>query len=375
MAVEHAFWLRHDADCDLLIDHDGFLIMLNAPPTLNKPLERSTQNKLILGYDIVMLLLIVLNLLSLGINALLMGNVGASLAHWVGQDQWLTHFQQYWSPVIRVVDDWFTVFLVVELVIRWLLAIVVQRYHRWFFFPFVHWYEVLGCIPAFRALRLLRAVAIGYRLYRMGYHVLPPAWIKQGQFYYQLILEEISDRIVINVLDGVERELRHSQTHHHLMHDLLNRHRDQIAAAVGEVLQASLAPVLASRTEQIQHEVGEAVHRALADVPELHRLLRLMPVVGAQLEQQLQLIGKRIGDNLTAELIKPFTAAPPIGQTVNPTLATIADHISDVEIELPALEALVESLVFEGLSTLKQQVAVQQWKQQLEAHDAKQNNA
>lgn len=347
--------------------------MFTSPPIITKPLERSTQNKLILGYDIVMLLLIILNLLSLGINALLMGNVGETLAHWVGQDQWLTHFRQHWHPTINVVDDWFTIFLVVELVMRWLLAIVVQRYHRWFFFPFVHWYEVLGCIPAFRALRLLRAVAIGYRLYRMGYHVLPPSWIEQGKFYYQLILEEISDRIVINVIDGVERELRQSNTHHHLIHDLIDRHRAQIADAVGEMLQTSLAPVLAARTDQIRYEVGEAVHRALADVPELHRILRLMPVVGSQLEQQLQLIGRRIGDNLTAELIKPFTAKPHAGETVNPMLGTIADHIGDVEVDLPALEALVESLVFEGLEVLRKQVAVQQWKQQLEAYDAQQN--
>lgn len=346
--------------------------MLTSPPTLNKPLERSTQNKLILGYDIVMLILIVLNLLSLGINALLMGNVGETLAHWIGQDQWLMHFRQDWHPIITRVDDWFTIFLVAELVIRWLLAVVVQRYHRWFFFPFIHWYEVLGCIPAFRALRLLRAVAIGYRLYRMGYHILPPSWIEQGKFYYQLILEEISDRIVINVIDGVEQELRQSQTHHHLIHNLIDRHRAQIADAVGEVLQASLAPVLAARAEQIQYEVGEAVHRALADVPELHRLLRLMPVVGAQLEQQLQLIGRRIGDNLTAELIRPFAAPPAHGERVNPVLGQIADHVSDVELDLPALEALIESLVFEGLEVLRQQVSVQQWKQQLEAYDAKQ---
>jgi hypothetical protein len=110
----------------------------------------------------------------------------------------------------------------------------------------------------------------------------------------------------------------------------------------------------------------------LADVPELHRLLRLMPVVGAQLEQQLQLIGRRIGDNLTAELIKPFTAPPAHGERVNPVLGQIADHVSDVELDLPALEALIESLVFEGLEVLRQQVSVQQWKQQLEAYDAKQ---
>jgi hypothetical protein len=349
--------------------------MLNSPLEITKPLARSTQNNLVLGYDIVMLILIVINLLSLGINALLMGNVGGTLAHWVGQDQWLIHFRQYWHPIIHLVDDWFTVFLVTELVTRWLLAIVVQRYHRWFFFPFIHWYEVLGCIPAFRALRLLRAVAIGYRLYRMGYHILPLSWIKQGKFYYQLILEEFSDRIVINVIDGIERELRQSHTHGQIVHDLIDRHRDHIAAALGEMLQASLAPVLAARTEQIRDEVGQAVYRALADIPELHRLLRLMPVVGGQLEQHIQLIGRRIGDNLTAELIKPFTAAPYDGHTVNPTLATIANHVSDVDIDLPALELLVESLVFEGLEALRNQVAVQQWKQQFEEQASDQSTS
>lgn len=320
------------------------------------------QSRFGMAYDIIVMLLIVINLLMLAIDAVLFSRVGLSIAEFFGQAGLIMRYRVSVHPIVETIDDWFTVFLIVELAIRWLWAITRQHYHRWFFFPFVHWYEVLGCLPTFRALRLLRAVSLGYRLHQMGYTVLPQSWIKLGRFYYQLVLEEISDRIILNVLDGIENELRQSTTHGELIRDLVERHRPQLVAATGEILQAGLAPVLAERTDFLREQVGQAVHRALADIPELHQLLRLIPVVGSRIEQQVQSIGKRIGDNLTAELIKPFSDPPTQGQTINPMLHAIAEHVGDLPLQTAAVEALVESLVFESLATIRQQVAVQQWK-------------
>ena len=50
------------------------------------------------------------------------------------------------------------------------MAIRKQTYPRWYFYPFLHWYDLLGCIPigSFRMLRLLRLISLTIRLQKMG---------------------------------------------------------------------------------------------------------------------------------------------------------------------------------------------------------------
>lgn len=322
-------------------------------------------------YDIFILIIIIVGLLLVGIDALLMSGVGSSLATWLGQLDALTHYRQVWHAPLLNVEDWITVFLIAELSLRWLLAIIQKRYHRWFIFPFAHWYEVLGCFPAFRALRLLRAVVIARKLHQMGYQVVPTRLLKFGRFYYNVLLEEISDRIVINVIDGIERELKQSTTHSHLIRDLIDQHRSQIQAATAEVLQAGLAPALAQQQQQIERGVGAAVQRAIANTTELQQLLRLMPVIGGKIEQQVQSIGRQLAENIAHELAQPFSQPTSANQLANPMLQQIAEQVAAIPIDTPKLEALAESLVYESLEMLRKQVSIQQWKQQVGKHSTK----
>ena len=49
-----------------------------------------------------------------------------------------------------------------EFCIRWVAAIIRQTYMRWYFFPFIHWYDLIGCIPlgGARIFRFLRIFSI-----------------------------------------------------------------------------------------------------------------------------------------------------------------------------------------------------------------------
>ncbi|GAC1377277.1 MAG: hypothetical protein NVS3B3_20570 [Aquirhabdus sp.] len=133
-----------------------------------------------------------------------------------------------------------TLFLIIELSIRWVIAIVQKRYYRWFFFPFVHWYEVLGCLAILRPLRLLRALVIAYRLYQLGYPVLPRSWINKGRFYYELVLEELSDRIVLRVIDGVTAELKQNKSHYALVEKIIDKHKPMLIKTLFELLEKNL---------------------------------------------------------------------------------------------------------------------------------------
>lgn len=323
--------------------------------------------KLYLAYDIFMMVIIVINLICISSNALLMSEFGS----WLFDNLHLTHVLQFYKaelhPWVIKTESWFITFLIVELLVRWFIAIVNKHHQRWFFFPFIHWYEVLAIHPYLRFLRLIRAGIIAYRLHEIGYKVVPQELLKQMNFYYRVIMEELSDRVVITVIDSVKTELDTSSTHKKIIHDLVDHHREMFATTLAQVLQESLATELKSQQKTIADGVGQVVIKAIEDTPELTQLLRLIPIVGSRIEHQIHSIGQRLGQNITQGLIQPFVS----GSTPqpNPQFKLIAEKISQVDIENQALEQLVESVVYESLESLRRQVAIKQWQIELEQND------
>lgn len=335
---------------------------------------QSLSFKLFLIYDIFMVFIITFNLFCLGANLFLMSNIGAWFFQSIQLLDVLNFYRTHLHPWVVTTEAWFIIFLIAELIIRWGIAIVQRHHQRWFFFPFIHWYEVLAIIPHLRFLRLFRAGIIAYRLHEMGYKVVPTSLQKKGQFYYSVVMEELSDRIVINVLDGIKNELETSSSHKIIIHDLVEHHRTLFATALADILQDTLSTELQAQRHLIAQNVGSIVNQAIEDTPELTQLLRLIPLVGSRIEQQIQSIGQRLGENITQGLIDPFTPNTPqnknnlnSGQNI---YQHIAHKISTLELEdNPHLEKLVESAVFESLAAIRKQVQVKQWLIQMQQQD------
>ncbi|MGR2826650.1 preprotein translocase subunit SecA [Acinetobacter sp. 1124_18A] len=323
--------------------------------------------KLFLIYDIFMVFIIIFNLFCLAINFFLMSSIGAWFFEHIHLPQILSFYRNSLHPWVITSEAWFIGFLIVELLVRWSIAIINKHHKRWFFFPFIHWYEILAIIPQLRFLRLFRAGIIAYRLQEMGYQVIPESWRKTGLFYYRVVMEELSDRVVITVIDGIRYELQTSSSHKQIIHDLVNHHREQFTATLTALLQESLATALKQQKPAITKGVGRIVDQAIVDTPELTQLLRLIPLVGGRIEQQIQSIGQRLGENISAGLIEPLIEGSP--NSPNPTYQLISQKVSEININNRQLEQLVESVVFETLESVRKQVKVKQWQQTLAEHD------
>lgn len=323
--------------------------------------------KIFLVYDMFMMIIIVINLFCLSANALLLSHFGTWFFDLIQMPQILTFYKSELHPWVVKTESWFITFLIVELAIRWFFAIIHKHHQRWFFFPFIHWYEVLAIIPYLRFLRLIRSGIIAYRLHELGYNVIPQSLMKRGYFYYNVVMEELSDRVVITVIDSVRKELDTSSTHKKIIHDLVNHHRDMFATTVAQVLQETLAKELKTQQKTIADGVGQVVIKAIEDTPELTQLLRLIPIVGGRIEQQVHSIGQRLGENITQGLIEPFVAGTT--SQPNPQFVLISNKLSQLNIENGALEQLVESVVYESLESLRKQVAVKQWQLELEKNE------
>ncbi|MEN2750113.1 hypothetical protein AAIR29_00560 [Psychrobacter sp. FBL11] len=331
-----------------------------------EPPRRPQPNRLKLAYDIVMLIAISIDLLFISIDAILMSNFSSHVAGWLAISDGLSWYQNSLHDPLRTIGGFFTIFLIVELLARWVIAIKDEVYYRWFFFPFVHWYEVLGCFPQLRALRLFRAVIIGRRLHQLGYQVLPQPWINRIKFYIDVLLEELSDRVILTTIYNFRQQLTDSDAHKSLIKSTIERNREQIEAMLLSLLRQELTPILQKLTDKseggqlIANEVGNAIQDGLANTPELRRYLRLIPIAGSLIESQLQHIGHNIGENVVYSLNERLLKA----EHIDALMVNIAHSIVNIDINNAALEALLASIINDSLSEFEAQIKIQQWKHQ-----------
>lgn len=340
--------------------------LLEHPTDLPKAVRSRPQ----LLYDFLMIGLISLDLLILTLDSLLTSGFMAMIGSWLGFADILTNYENNIHPYLTFLGGLFTIFLIIELVIRWGIAIVNKTHYRWFFFPFVHWYEVLGCFPQLRALRLLRAIVIGYRLHEMGYQVLPRNWLKTAKFYYHVVLEEISDRVILMAIDNIRTEL--SNTNGQLVQNIINKHSKEIEIVIVELLQKEVTPLLQSSptlpakfVEPLAQQVGVAIEQAFNQTPELHKLLRLIPIAGGMIENQIVNISQKIGQNITSNTAQYLTQT----ENLNQIYQEIAKGISDLDTTSPTLEKLVSAIIHDSLNAISEQVKIQHWKSHANSPD------
>ncbi|MDE2421958.1 MAG: hypothetical protein KGO49_12365 [Gammaproteobacteria bacterium] len=142
---------------------------------------RPQPSKISLVYDMLMVVSVLASLVLLTVQYILNAEFG-----WIHDLMGLLNVSPtqeiLFKKTLKNINHFITGFLVIEISVRWLIAIIQQRYFRWFFFPFIRWYEVLGCLPILRPLRLFRTFIIAYRLYLLGYPILPSSWIIKGRF-------------------------------------------------------------------------------------------------------------------------------------------------------------------------------------------------
>lgn len=316
-----------------------------------------------LAYDIAMLIAISIDLIIICIDNILMSGFMGYLGDFFGFAPWLLDYHAFYHRDLRIVGGVFTLFLIFELLVRWGISIQQKQYYRWFFFPFVHWYEVLGCFPQLRALRLLRAFIIGRRLYQLGYQVLPQSWINTGKFYYAMILEELADRVILTATQNLREQLRPTDDHASLTQNMFGKNREQLEKTIDIVLKRQLIPKLqegfnAENQAKLANDIGKAVYEALNDTPELRRYLKLIPIAGNVIEGQILHIGERIGYNVTRAINQHLLDT----QTLDALMGKIAHEVAQIDAESPEIEQLITQVIEDGLTAFEDQVKIQQWK-------------
>jgi hypothetical protein len=253
-----------------------------------------------------------------------------------------------------------------EFFVRWGYAIKARVYDRWYFYPFIHWYDLVGCIPvgSLRFLRILRVISIIYRLNQYKIiNVTDTRIYRFVNFYYEAFMEELSDRIVLKVLTGLQQEVkRGSPLFDKIQEDILYPRRDMlsdwISKQVATAAQEGYVPNRGALRSYLEGRVDNALKQNL----ELSRL-KYLPVVGSTIQETLE---EAVGD-IVAHVIHQILE----------DLASASNHafIEDiVNVFLPAPdemkadeapnEALIH-LIIEIIDAIKGQVNVKHWRSEL----------
>lgn len=334
-------------------------------------LIRDRQETTLLAVDVAMLVLLIINL-----GWLIFDSLFAA--------QWFSGIVEQLSPAFH---DWygtsiapnfwrydlvFVAIFLTEFAVRWIISIRRETHLRWYFYPFLHWYELLGCIPVMglRALRFLRIFSMLVRLNRLGViHLQDTAVGRFVRTYFDVFVEEISDRVVLNMLDGVQAELSYGQplTRRIVDEVILERRQelvDQIGVQVDEILRRRYD----LNKSAIHGYLGDQIRYAVRHSEDVGRLGRI-PVFGGVatdlLERSMSDIVCTVADKVVADLRSEDNR-----QLIEEIVHAVIDVLLD---QGDRFHAVTNEMLIDSIEVIKEGVRVQRWRARMEAHQRERN--
>ena len=281
--------------------------------------------------------------------------------------QYVPAFHSFYDTAIHAnffyIDLAFVSVFLLEIAVRWGFAIWRQTYHRWFFYPFIHWYDVLGCIPisSFRFLRVLRVFAVIPKIQRTGLIDLKETYIYQSYLKYRdILVEEISDRVTVNILNGIQDGVRQDNPiTERIVRDVIQPQQEALATAFAHRVQEAAATSYEPYRETFRAYVDERVQEAVDQNQEIG-LIGQLPGVGRPIRSLLQGAISDITFHVVDDVLHDVAALDN-----DKLIAEITERSSDALVRGKydeRLNALLQEIIIDSLELIKEHVQIQQWK-------------
>ncbi|MES1924100.1 ion transporter [Salinisphaera sp. T31B1] len=327
--------------------------------------KRSLGERLFLLWDLAIIVLVSINLVLIVFDALFaVGPLSSAFdALWPAGHDW---YESRIHENFVTIDLMFVAVFVADVLAGWAVAIYQQRYYRWFFYPFARWYDVLGCVPVagFRFLRILRVISILMRLQRLGaIDIRNWAVYKTAMVYYDIVVEEISDRVVIKVLSGAQDELQSGgrELSNQVVREVIQPRQQRLVASASTHIENAIISAYKANREQLQAYVASVVNRGVDNNSALKNLERV-PMLGSFVSRALDEAITDTVNNVLDEAVAGLSSADfdALVQNITDSVITrlLADDIGE--------SSEVRDAVVEILDLVKQQVAVQRWREHFE---------
>lgn len=308
--------------------------------------------------DLLMVGLAVINLLWILFDTAWSVSEIYSLMAYVVPLAWLEAYAPINEHFFKI-DLVFVAIFVTEFLMRWAFSLYARLYGHWLAYPVLHWYDILGCIPIaeFRWLRVLRIYAVLVRLKKMGVadftQWAPYRWVMA---LYNIIMEEISDRVVVKVLDGVQDELRGSGgIEKQILEQVVRPRQTQMTELLRERIVSALQTVHKQSRNDLREFVTETVSTAVHENREI-KVIDRIPVVGG-------MAGKLLDHAITDIVCKVIDEGA--GRLSEQEFSDLFADVVDGVLQSLTVEAESDSelgeFVIDILDVIKNQVMRRRW--------------
>lgn len=282
-------------------------------------------------------------------------------------EKYLPSFYQFYNDNIHKdflrVDLYFVAVFVVELLIRWIFAIRDKRYHKWFFYPIIHWYDVLGCIPVgeFRFLRILRVISIVLRLQKLEIIDITKTYLfDRIAKYINILVEEVSDRVVVNVLENIQDEIREgTPVSNRVITEVIMPQKTLLVEWLSQRLQTVSSDAHQTYKEDIQRYVEKRIADAVTNNKEI-KDIAMIPIVGSMISRNLESAISDIVLSVVTGIIQDLASTNNraiVSDLTDLTLESILIQGND-----ETVNRMVKEMALQSIEIVKDQVKVKKWK-------------
>jgi len=276
------------------------------------------------------------------------------------------HFHSFYNAYIPYhfyfwkIDLIFVSIYWVEIFAQWIYHLIFVKNEKWYHYPYKHWYDIIGSIPigTLHWLRILRVFSIIYRLHKLKLIDITKTFtVRTLNRWIDVLSEEVSDRVVVNILSGVQNEIELGNP----VFDKINteiikpRIDNLVAISVGK-LNDVVQNIHDEYGSELKSYLDEKVENSVNNSKDVKTLSRL-PLVGKTINSTLKsAISDIVFDIINQVLLdlrtenKQETIEEIIGLVFNSLLNLNRDN-----------EVLIKSII-DSLEIIKEQVKVQQWK-------------
>lgn len=312
--------------------------------------------------DLIMMVLLVIHLTLMAFDSLFLSEIVQNFLQ--SKDPLI--FSWYKDNIhdnITVIDTVFISIYLTEFFGSWIYAVKTKLYDKWFFFPILHFYDLLGSIPlsGSRWLRLFRVVAILFRWQRIGFIDLSKSdLVKTFVHYYNIIMEEITDTVVVNILNGVKEEVKsENKVTERIINEVVRPHKDEIARWTLTTVKESVNSAYGNYRLQTKEYVDTLIADAVIKNDEIKDINRV-PIVGSYVTEKLEKAIADIVFQVFDQLITDI-GSEKSKEIMEHAIEEVADKVIKIEKDSPISETTV-SITSQVIDILIEQVKVQQWK-------------
>lgn len=315
--------------------------------------------------DLLMLIIVAINLLYLFFGFLFQFTFFDTFINYISTD-FYNWYNTHIFPNVLQYDLIFVGIYVAELIFRWIRSIYRKKYDKWWFYPFVHWYDVIMCIPIINGLNFfgfIRLFGLVYRLQRLGVFDITKTFVfKKSAFVSEVVVEEVADRVIAKMITMTQEEVKKgSPLVEKIVHNVIKPKEDVIVSYLTSRISEAVNISYSQHRYELKLYVEKIISEAILENDTVDKL-RYIPGLGKVFQEMLDKAVADITFNTIDKLMKDIIDPNNTSGVKEVTHGLIESFLDNSHPENQELNTMIVGIVYDSLEEVKHSVLMKEWK-------------